>query len=291
MTNILIVDDMSSNLEILDALLSDEGHAVIRALTGAAALKQVHQHYDSLDLIMLDIMMPGMSGLELLTILKQNPQYARIPVIMVTANDDDKVVAQGLDLGAIDYIIKPFSSTVLLARVRAALREKERLDLLEKWATTDPLTGLLNRRYFFEMADRELERSNRQNSPVSFIMLDVDFFKQANDAYGHILADTILVELAKRFHQALRKVDFCCRFGGEEFVICLPDTPKKSAYEVAERIRLACSKPIIDIKDPITISLGVTTNLADDTIEQMLKRCDQALYEAKDAGRNQTKVN
>ena len=291
MTNILIVDDMSSNLEILDALLSDEGHAVIRALTGAAALEQVHQHYDSLDLIMLDIMMPGMSGLELLTILKQNPQYARIPVIMVTANDDDKVVAQGLDLGAIDYIIKPFSSTVLLARVRAALREKERLDLLEKWATTDPLTGLLNRRYFFEMANRELERSNRQNSPVSFIMLDVDFFKQANDAYGHILADTILVELAKRFHQALRKVDFCCRFGGEEFVICLPDTPKKSAYEVAERIRLSCSKPIIDIKDPITISLGATTNLADDTIEQILKRCDQALYEAKDAGRNQTKVN
>lgn len=291
MTNILIVDDMSSNLEILDVLLSDEGHQVIKALSGSAALKLVQEQYGTLDLIMLDIMMPDMNGLELLAILKENPQFTRIPVIMVTAHNDDKMVAQGLDMGAFDYITKPFSSTVLLARVRTALREKERLDLLEKWATTDPLTGLMNRRYFFEMADRELERSNRQNSPVSFIMLDVDLFKKANDTYGHILADTILVELAKRFHQALRKVDFCCRFGGEEFVICLPDTPKQSAYEVAERIRLACSKPIINIKDPITISLGVTTNLADDTIEQILKRCDQALYEAKDAGRNQTKVN
>jgi len=294
MTRILVVDDVPANVEILSFHLEDEGYEVIEAQSGEQALGILQSSEKEIDLILLDVMMPVMSGLDVLAQVKRNPETDNIPVILVTANADDQNVAEGLDMGAFDYIIKPYSLVVLLARVRAALREKERQDLLEKWATTDPLTELYNRRHFFDLADRELERSRRLKSELSFIMLDIDFFKQVNDKYGHLTGDNALILLSGILKDALRKVDFCCRFGGEEFVLCLPDTPSQGAWEVAERIRtqVACTPlPTQNNQEIyIQVSLGIASSKREHSVEVILKRADEALYQAKESGRNQTKV-
>lgn len=294
MTQILVVDDVPANVEILSFHLEDEGYEVIEAQSGEQALGILQSSEKEIDLILLDVMMPVMSGLDVLAQVKRNPETDNIPVILVTANADDQNVAEGLDMGAFDYIIKPYSLVVLLARVRAALREKERQDLLEKWATTDPLTELYNRRHFFDLADRELERSRRLKSELSFIMLDIDFFKQVNDKYGHLTGDNALILLSGILKDALRKVDFCCRFGGEEFVLCLPDTPSQGAWEVAERIRtqVACTPlPTQNNQEIyIQVSLGIASSKREHSVEVILKRADEALYQAKESGRNQTKV-
>lgn len=294
MTRILVVDDVPANVEILSFHLEDEGYEVIEAQSGEQALGILQSTEKEIDLILLDVMMPVMSGLDVLAQVKRNPETDNIPVILVTANADDQNVAEGLDMGAFDYIIKPYSLVVLLARVRAALREKERQDLLEKWATTDPLTELYNRRHFFDLADRELERSRRLKSELSFIMLDIDLFKQVNDKYGHLTGDNALILLSGILKDALRKVDFCCRFGGEEFVLCLPDTPSQGAWEVAERIRtqVACTPlPTQNNQEIyIQVSLGIASSKREHSVEVILKRADEALYQAKESGRNQTKV-
>lgn len=293
MSRILVVDDIPANVQILSIHLTDENYEVLEANSGAMALELLRAETEEVDLILLDVMMPVMNGLEVLAELKKDPALDSIPIILVTANADDSNVAEGLDMGAFDYIIKPYSLVVLLARVRAALREKERQDLLEKWATTDPLTGLFNRRHFFELAAREFNRTQRQQSPLSFILLDIDHFKQVNDIHGHLVGDTALVTLADLLRSHLRKVDFCCRFGGEEFVLCLPDTPKQGALEVAERIREA----LMPVQIPtdtgtlsITISLGIAENNNDQSVESILRQADEALYKAKENGRNQSQV-
>lgn len=266
---------------------------MLEACDGPQALEILNEQGDDIDLVLLDVMMPGMSGLEVLKNIRNQNELMNIPVILVTANADDQNVAEGLDLGAFDYIIKPYSLMVLLARVRTALREKERLDLLEKWATTDPLTELLNRRFFFELAERETERSLRHKNAISYIMLDIDFFKKVNDEYGHIVGDQTLVSLSQLIKKQLRKVDFCCRFGGEEFVICLPDTELKQAKEVAERLRVTVNKMPLNCTNQtfnISVSLGIACNKENESPEQTISRADTALYKAKAAGRNQTQV-
>ena len=299
MARILVVDDIPANVQILSIhLSSDEGYDVCEAQSGEEALKYLQEadqkQAPEIDLVLLDVMMPVMSGLEVLAKLKRQPETQHIPVILVTANADEDNVVEGLDLGAFDYIIKPFSLAILLARVRTALREKERQDLLEKWATTDPLTELLNRRHFFDLADRELERARRLKSPISFVMIDIDYFKKINDQYGHLIGDQTLVSLAQLLIAQLRVIDFCCRYGGEEFVLCLPDTPEKGALEVAERIREAVHAMVIRCKDntdfSITISLGIATGEENEAVESILKRADQALYHAKSSGRNQSYI-
>ncbi|GAA6134978.1 diguanylate cyclase [Oceaniserpentilla sp. 4NH20-0058] len=294
MARILIVDDVPANLQILNVHLTDEEYEVIESQSGQHALEVLAKDPELIDLVLLDVMMPVMSGLDVLAQIKRNPLTEHIPVILVTANADDQKVAEGLDMGAFDYIIKPYSLVVLLARVRAALREKERQDLLEKWATTDPLTELMNRRHFFELADRELEQTRRSSRPLSFIMVDIDYFKQVNDVHGHLIGDAALIKLAELLKDQLRKVDFCGRYGGEEFVLCLPNTPAKGAFEVAERIRDALAHIKIDTPKggplTFTISLGIAQNNNDNKVEDILKRADKALYEAKESGRNQTKT-
>jgi len=293
MSRILIVDDVASNVQILSVHLQDEGYRVMETQRGDEAIELLKQHSD-IDLVLLDVEMPKMNGLEVLKIIKSEPDTKDVPVILVTANGDDDSVVDGLDMGAFDYVIKPYSLSVLMARVRSALREKERLNLLEKWATTDPLTGLYNRRYFFEQANREIERSTRNQSPLTFVIMDIDHFKKVNDQYGHLLGDDVLEILAALFKESLRKVDICCRFGGEEFVLCLPDTDQDTAFEVAERVRKQAKKLSFETDKEtihITISMGIASYKQDDSLETVLKRADEALYLAKDSGRDQTQIS
>lgn len=290
MTRILVVDDTQDNIQLMHHHLTDEHYNVIEATSGKAALQLLQSHH--IDLVLLDVIMPEMSGLDVLAKMKADPSLHSIPVILVTAADDDENVALGLDLGALDYIIKPYSSVVMLARVRAVLREKERQDLLEKWATTDPLTSLLNRRHFFELAEREFQRVKRNNAQLSFIMIDIDHFKHVNDTYGHIVGDNTLTTLADLLVKQLRKIDCICRYGGEEFALCLPDTDTQSAFEVAERLRTSTVEQPVTVNSQtqltIRISLGVASFNRDGRLQDILKRADDALYKAKETGRNRT---
>jgi diguanylate cyclase (GGDEF)-like protein len=288
---ILVVDDVSENVTLLRFQLESEGYVVVEALNGQQAIEIAEQQ--SPDLVLLDVMMPGMTGLDVVRILKQAQQLNKIPIILVTANSDDESVVEGLDLGAYDYIIKPYNPTVMFARVRAALREKERQDLLERWATTDPLTDISNRRYFFSETEREFERAKR-GSLMSLLLLDIDKFKLVNDQYGHIAGDQALINLANILKKSFRKVDIYGRFGGEEFIVCLPDTPLDASVDVAERLRKTIQEqPIGSDKGEfhISVSIGVTNfTSADKQLADMIKRADLALYRAKENGRNRVEV-
>lgn len=291
MAKILVVDDVRENVTLLRFQLESEGYQVLDAGNGQQALAIANEQ--SPDLILLDVMMPGMTGLDVVKNLKQTQQLNKIPVILVTANSDDESVVEGLDLGAYDYIIKPYNPTVMFARVRAALREKERQDLLERWATTDPLTNISNRRFFFSETEREFARAQR-GSLMSLLLLDIDKFKQVNDEYGHIAGDQALISLANVLKSSFRKVDIYGRFGGEEFIVCLPDTPLDTSVEVAERLRQNIHKQVIksDKSDfHISVSIGVTNYTpADQQLADMIKRADQALYRAKENGRNRVET-
>lgn len=288
---ILVVDDIAEDVTLLRFQLESEDYAVLEAFNGMQALASAEEHLP--DLILLDVMMPGMTGLDVIKQLKQNNRLAKIPVILVTANSDDNSVVEGLDIGAYDYIIKPYNHTVMSARVRAALREKERQDLLERWATIDPLTGINNRRFFFSETEWEFERAKR-GALMSLLLLDIDKFKNVNDAHGHLAGDKCLVTLANLLQQSFRKVDIYGRFGGEEFIICLPDTPVQAAGEVAERLRVKIAATDIEYEQTnfhVTASIGVTAyHSADQHLADMIKRADAALYRAKQNGRNRVEM-
>lgn len=289
------MDDSEDSANLLAYDLTDGGYEVIMAFSGdeciATAVSQTP------DIILLDIRMPGLSGLETLEHLKTLAETADIPVIMISANNADESIVKALDLAANDYVSKPVMYPVLAARMRAALRLKQAtLELeqanveLKRLATTDPLTHLYNRRHFFSLAHAEYSKSTRHKRPLSFIMMDVDEFKTINDTYGHAAGDKALLALASCCHQAIRESDIIGRIGGEEFAVCCPDSDVNGAYAIAERIRSLCENLEIEFSGQrfrFTVSLGITARSAEDEhCEQALNRADQLLYKAKRTGRN-----
>jgi diguanylate cyclase (GGDEF)-like protein len=284
---ILVVDDTVSNLDILLDLLAP--YDAIEVTNGKEALEVVHK--EPIDLILLDIMMPHMDGYEVCKRLKENPQTQNIPIIFITAKTDEDSIEKAYDVGGSDYITKPFRPKELLARVKRELKLQELQQKLELLASTDPLTNLYNRRYFQETATNLFALAKRETKEISFIMVDIDKFKNINDTYGHDVGDTVLQTLAKKLLLHHRKSDIVCRYGGEEFFIMLPNTSLKSAVTLAQIMR----KDVADLKFNIadttlrfTISLGVSqTDIAQEIdIEKALKRADEALYDAKESGRN-----
>lgn len=308
---ILVVDDTHVNLQLLSLLLTRHGFRVLTAADGAAALAAVRQ--DIPDLVLLDIMMPGMDGYEVCQELKKADATKEIPVIFISALSDvfDKVKA--FSLGAVDYIIKPFQTEEILARVTTHLTirnlqkslqeqnallereimERKRIQVeLERIATTDSLTGLYNRRYFFNLGETEFTKSQRYKRPISVILLDADNFKDINDSYSHAAGDQALVHLASQLHQHTRSADIVARYGGEEFIILLPETSAQDAYLVAERIRETVQNSILTYEERnygYTLSLGIADNQISQQstkFEFILSLADRALYQAKDKGRN-----
>ncbi|MDF0553475.1 diguanylate cyclase [Kamptonema sp. UHCC 0994] len=300
---ILVVDDLIENLQLIAFILEKRGYETTFATSGQQALERVESARP--DLILLDFMMPYMNGLEVCERLKANPDVAEIPIIFITASHEQEHLIQAFERGAVDYITKPFNTPELLARVRTHLdlkytREQLKKSLrdqaeltkeLQKLANTDPLTGVWNRRHLLTLCEREINRSCRYNRFFSLLMLDLDRFKQVNDIYGHSVGDEVLIAMTKVVENSLRNVDFWGRFGGEEFVVVLPETNLESAVEVAERIRKTLEKTVITIQEEkqvqITVSIGVSSYQLEDTkIDAVLQRADKALYEAKNQGRN-----
>ncbi|MDR3634420.1 MAG: diguanylate cyclase [Isosphaeraceae bacterium] len=291
MPKVLIVDDVPDNVKLLSYELSEIGFEIVTASDGPNALERAR--LDSPDIILLDIMMPGLDGIEVCRRLKADPELKRIPIIIVSACGMEKDVIRGFDAGAQDYVTKPFALPIVLARVRSAARIKADSDRiadmnerLAELAMTDGLTGLKNHRYFRETFPLLLSLTNRQNLHMSVLMIDTDDFKTYNDSFGHPAGDEVLKALALILARQVRQQDVVARYGGEEFAVLLPGIDGAAARATAERLRAAVEANPWPLR-PITISIGLASQGPNALEGQALvDRADCALYEAKRAGRN-----
>ena len=287
-----MVDDQPVNIQaIYQAFAAD--HQVLMATSGEQALALCLAKQP--DLVLLDVVMPGMDGYEVCSRLKADPATRDIPVIFVTAQDGESAEAIGLDLGAVDFISKPISPRIVRARVRTHLTLKAQADLLREWAYIDGLTGVHNRRHFDEQLALEWARAVRAGSPLSVLLIDVDFFKRFNDHYGHPAGDACLRQLAGTLATALKRPgDLVARYGGEEFVCLLPDTPLPGALQLAQQFTrlvhgLQMVHPQSDAAPVVTVSVGVCCKPADTvgSAAGLLREADAQLYIAKSRGRHQ----
>jgi diguanylate cyclase (GGDEF)-like protein len=287
---ILVIDDSPDIHDLVKVRLVQEQVVVHSALDGAAGLVAAKQIVP--DVILLDVDMPDLDGFAVCAQLKSDPVTMEIPVIFLTGADSTDEKIRGLELGATDYITKPFDPAELLARVRAALRNRYLVELLSKKAMIDGLTGLWNRTYLDSRLSTELSAARRNGRPLSCVMADVDRFKAINDTYGHTFGDEVLREIAAVFTQTCRSEDIVCRYGGEEFTVLLPDTTVENAAVLAERLRQAIEEKRLLFRDKhvnITCSFGVA-NLRGMVPPSLVELADQALYRAKHAGRNRVEV-
>jgi diguanylate cyclase (GGDEF)-like protein len=291
---ILIVDDERLNINVLNVLLRDD-YKIMAATNGEQALKAASS--GSPDLILLDIMMPGMDGYEVCRQLKTMATTQSIPIIFITAMVDAENETRGFDLGAVDYISKPFNSSVVKARVGVHMKLKRNSDLLESLASLDALTEIPNRRALDQALEQEWARCLRTGSAISYAMIDIDLFKQFNDHYGHGAGDDCLVRVARSLNGCLqRPSDLVARYGGEEFAAVLADTDAQGARCIAEhfhaaiailQIAHACS----EVAPQVTISIGAATALAKPNLtpKQLSEAADRMLYAAKESGRHTTR--
>lgn len=288
---VLIIDDEVSNIEIMNAVLEDD-YEVCFATSGEQALGMLHDVMP--DLILLDVLMPGLDGFEVCRRIKQEPMLVDIPVIFTTGLGDTEDEMRGLSLGAIDYVTKPIQPAVLRARVNNHVELKQLRDQLAQMAVTDALTGLSNRRHLERTLESETRRLARRNEWLSVIMLDIDFFKQFNDHYGHLAGDRAIAMVGAALMRAVkRSSDLCARYGGEEFACVLPGAAPQDARFVAEEIRLQIQSLNIphaqsQISPFVTISIGIASGRcmpgADGSL--WVGEADRQLYRSKGEGRN-----
>lgn len=289
---ILIVDDAKDSQMLLSFDLQSAGCEVISADSGEMALSILKS--TAVDLIILDMHMPGLSGLSTLRRLKSNIDWQKISVIMLSSSDGEDDVVSALELGADDYVVKPYIGKVLFTRMRTALRLKEKTKALEDLAKTDFLTGIKNRACFYELASSAISQTKRTESPLVMAMFDIDFFKRVNDYHGHDAGDKVLINFAKCLTECFRDYDIIARIGGEEFAVCLPNTLIDEAMLACERFRKKIERMKVPLNDgsneeiSITVSVGVAsyTNATVD-VTFLLKEADVGLYYAKSHGRNQ----
>jgi len=286
---ILVVDDDPPILKALKFILESEGYRVIPAANGETALAAARR--EPPDLVISDVNMPGLDGFGLCRGIRSMPGRELCPFVFLTAERSVDSKVTGFSSGANAYLIKPFEPAELTALVRANL---ERHRAYEEQALRDPLTGISNRRALFRLLESELSRARRYHRVLSVAMLDLDRFKELNDRLGHLAGDRALVGVSEVFSSRIRKEDILGRYGGEEFLIALPETDLSRAVILLERLReeVAASRWPINGEGEIvvTVSIGVAQAREDDDVETLLMRADRALYRAKAAGRNRTET-
>jgi diguanylate cyclase (GGDEF)-like protein len=289
---VLVADDDGVARAIVSSWLSSADYEVLAARDGTEALQLAAEHDP--DLLLVDVTMPGPDGFEVCRAIQERGAVAP-PVIFLTAHTQTTSRVAGLEAGAVDYIVKPFDQAELVARVRAALRTKATRDALAEQATHDPLTGLFNRRQLDVLAAEAISTARRYDRALSCLMLDLDHFKQINDRFGHLVGDEVLRGAATRLGTVIRAADIFGRYGGEEFVVILPETEPAAAVAVAAKLHAALSSTPFELDAitlPVTASIGVaglTGTMAAPTT--FYAAADAALYRAKELGRNRTELH
>ncbi len=297
---VAVVDDDNAIRRLLRLILTRAGYETFECMTGEEArTKLVSQPWD---IAILDRKLPDMDGLALCRELKSKPEFRSRYVVMLTGESEQEDKVEGLDLGADDYITKPFQYPELLARVRAGKRivdlQKELMETnrrLEQLSITDGLTKLNNHRFFQDELARAFEESQRYERPLSLAMIDIDFFKKVNDTHGHAVGDEVLKTVAELYKSSVRSTDLVARYGGEEFAIMMPETELADAITFAEQIRALVQATPIDTQAgaiTITISLGVASvpHSRIQSSKDLIVSSDKALYRAKKSGRNQVQA-
>jgi len=298
---LLIVDDNPLSIQVLYDIFSED-HEVFMASDGEQALEFCSSHMP--DLILLDVLMPGIDGHEVCRRLQRDERTREIPVIFVTVRSNPVEEAQGLHLGAVDFITKPVNAAVVRARVRTHLLLRQMLEQVRNIAFHDPLTQLPNRRLLSDRLSQTMALSKRNGRHGAMMFLDLDNFKPLNDGYGHEVGDLLLVEVAQRLKSCVREIDTVARFGGDEFVVILSDLDTDKAQSmalasvVAQKILLALAAPYVldvaldaaptaTVEHRCTTSIGVAMFINQDIGQyEIIKRADAAMYQAKEAGGN-----
>jgi two-component system cell cycle response regulator len=291
-----LVDDRPSSFERLAPVLSTE-HSVDVETNAAEAV--FHAAEGNYDLLIVSLGLDNFDGLRLCSQLRSLERTRQVPILAVADADNNTRLLRGLEIGVNDYLLRPVDKNELLARARTQIRKRRYTDHLRdnvqnsiEMAITDALTGLHNRRYMESHLGTLAEQASSRGKPLALMMLDIDFFKSINDKYGHDAGDDVLREFAVRVRKSIRGIDLACRYGGEEFVIVMPETDLHVAGVVAERLRrsiagepFAVNKGTTRIE--VTISIGLSTlEVKGEPVGDVLKRADTALYRAKNDGRN-----
>ncbi len=293
---ILLVDDRASSYERLGPILSAEHHVDVEPNPTEALFHAAEGNYD---LLIVSLSLENFDGLRLCSQARSLERTRQVPILALADADNDARMLRGLEIGVNDYLVRPVDKNELLARARTQVRRRRYTDHLRdnvqnsiEMAITDGLTGLHNRRYMESHLETLAEQAANRSKPLALMMLDIDFFKAINDTYGHDCGDDVLREFAVRIRKSIRGIDLACRYGGEEFVIVMPETDLKVASMVAERLRRAIAGEAFAIDKGskhigVTISIGLSTlETKGEPVADVLKRADVALYRAKHDGRN-----
>lgn len=289
---ILVVDDMTTTLLLIHDLLKDTYEVKI-AKSGTKALEILESPND-IDLILLDIEMPDINGYDVCKRIKNNETIKNIPIIFITGRTSQEDEEYGLNLGAIDYITKPFNKAIVKLRIKNYLDLKIKNDMLEKLSMYDGLTNIRNRRFFDETFEKTFNEIKRDKKSLAVLMIDIDFFKPYNDNYGHGQGDETLRKVAKALEKTIKRAsDFVARYGGEEFVILLKDINKDGVEAVANNLlnairELKITHEFSKIENYVTISIGASfyNSSSDVTKLELLLKADETLYNVKNSGRN-----
>jgi len=288
--NVLVVDDEEGIRETIQEAVRHAGYSCRTAANGEEALQLLEN--EQVDLMIADIRMPGLNGFELTKIVKDKYDT---DVILITGYGKDFQYEEAIERGASEFILKPIRLQELIVRLRRVLRERALIaerrrmeEQLRQLTITDSLTGLYNMRHFYAQLQLEIERALRYEQPLSLLLLDVDRFKQYNDSYGHLEGDQVLIKLGEGIEECLRTTDTAFRYGGDEFIVVLPQTNGGQAWKVAERIR-ECFPGADAYRVPngdmdITLSVGVVQYRPGEELETLVKRADLAMYKAKNQG-------
>ena len=297
-SRILIIDDSETDGAFIQESLLPLSAQIKQVQNVAEA--EILLADDTYDLVFINLDLQDEDGLTICARLRTNPVTRHVPILLLANAEDIKRVAKGLDLGANDYLLRPFDTSELFARTRTQLRHKRNYDRLRNGfeqnlmlALVDPLTGAFNRRYLDAHLPRFLENAAETKKPLTVQMLDIDHFKQVNDRFGHAAGDIILKEVARRIRTGVRPSDFFVRLGGEEFAVVMSETDLPSAFKIAERLRQTIADTPVQVASheegiKVTISIGLadTHPATEGTPNKVFDRADAALYRAKNQGRN-----
>ncbi|HXX09749.1 MAG TPA: PleD family two-component system response regulator [Pseudolabrys sp.] len=293
---ILVVDDRASSYERIVSTLSAEHTVEVETSPSDAVFQAAEGNYD---LVIVSLNFHDFDGLRLCSQIRSLERTRTLPILAIAEADNNVRLARGLEIGVNDYLVRPIDPNELLARVRTQIKKKRYTERLRdnvqmsiELAITDGLTGLFNRRYMETHLGTLVDQAAARGKPITVLVLDIDYFKSINDSHGHDAGDDVLREFALRIRKAIRNIDLACRYGGEEFVIVMPETDMAVATIVAERLRRRVASEPFGIQQgarhlEVTISIGIAgLSGVTDNAATILKRADQALYRAKRDGRN-----